>query len=433
MDKPGMFVRVLLVAGAAAVCYASLQFYLGYSDRGTAYPRHSTLRSDPLGARALYGALERVEGMTVSRNLLPLLAYTPPPGAALVLHGAQVSADPLYVIERLETWLAAGGRLVITHAPYRDGMLPWDSFEAVEEERAEHGGGKPSEEAEQEDQSRTDEDGGAEPVVADANDAESPEETARKALAENVDGVWIDERWGFRYDYAEVEAPHGEAVPVEEQAGFPATVAWWSGLYFAEPDANWTVRYTREDLPVIIERSWGQGSIVLCSDTYFLSNEAMKDARHPALLAWLIGRTNTIVFDESHLGVVQSPGIADLVRRFRFEGVLLAFLVSGLLLAWHGMSSLLPRRDRGGEDERAERGREMTAGLEALLKRSVPRSRLLSQCVAEYEHTLEPGAPRRKRLERLRDLARHAESSGMTQDEVVHTYRRMRAILSEKD
>ncbi|MBI1321089.1 MAG: hypothetical protein GC168_19365 [Candidatus Hydrogenedens sp.] len=423
MGRPGPLTR--LVAGALALTafYAALQFFMGYADQGNELPYYSSRRSDPLGTRALYGAFERVDGLKVSRNNLPLTAWTPPPGATLIVQGAAVSPDPLNMIELTERWVNEGGRLVIAHYPYRDNMMLWYRFEEDETEGEADGEGEdaPPEPA-------ADAEGETEGAEADED-----ERTSKERWADSVNGVWIDERWGFTYRVNDEVKDVRQAFSTVEYAQLPESVAWWSGLYFEEPDENWQVVFNCEDHPVIIERPWGQGSIVICSDTYFMSNEAMKKDRHPELLAWLAGDSDTIIFDEAHLGLEQAPGVAGLLRRFRFEGIVLAFIVCGALLAWQGMSSLLPRRDRVRDDDRHERGREATAGLEALLRRSVPRAGLLSQCLQEYEATLDPGSPKRSRAARARDLARHAESPGMTQEELVNTYRRIRAVLSERD
>ena len=40
-------------------------------------------------------------------------------------------------------------------------------------------------------------------------------------------------------------------------------------------------------MPVVIERQYGNGSIVLVADSFLVSNEALRSERHPRLLARL--------------------------------------------------------------------------------------------------------------------------------------------------
>ena len=41
-----------------------------------------------------------------------------------------------------------------------------------------------------------------------------------------------------------------------------------------------------------------------------------------------------IVFDQTMIGVMVSPGIMGLVRKYHFEGVIIAFFLIGLILLW---------------------------------------------------------------------------------------------------
>jgi hypothetical protein len=68
---------------------------------------------------------------------------------------------------------------------------------------------------------------------------------------------------------------------------------------------------------VVVERQVGRGTIVMASDSYFLSNEALQRDRHADLLAWLVGSGTQVVFDEAHLGIVEKPGVATLMRKYR--------------------------------------------------------------------------------------------------------------------
>lgn len=409
MDSVGIGMRLLGIAIVLGAFYAVFAVFLSYGDRGESYPPYSTLRADPLGTSAIYGALERIEGLDVRRNQMPLTAYEAPEGATMVLAGAQVSADPEAVIERIEAWVARGGRLVITHAtPPRS---PWNVF-AEEPDIAEEGEG---------------EEEGAFYVQAPEGEEEN--------LDDFVDGyaAWVDDRWGFDYEHDRDFSGPGRAYRRAADSALPEYITWGSELYFDAPADAWTVLYERDGLPVLMERAWEAGTIVMAGDTYFLSNEAMKEERHPALLSWMVGDADTVVFDETHLGVVDAPGMADLIRRFRMEGILLVFVVCGLLLVWSGASSLLPKHDRmEGTESTSERGREAMAGLEELLRRSVSKRELLSTCLAEYERTLDPASPRRKRLDRARDLVRHAEAQSLSDEEIVNTYRQVSAILAEK-
>jgi len=104
---------VLFVWGAEQVAVMPLQ-------TGEVYPRYSTLRADPLGAKALYESLAALPELDVSRLYKQRSVLDP--GTALLVLGvdagswSDISEDFLTGYERL---LQKGGRLVIAFLPAR--------------------------------------------------------------------------------------------------------------------------------------------------------------------------------------------------------------------------------------------------------------------------------------------------------------------------
>jgi len=184
-----------------------------------------------------------------------------------------------------------------------------------------------------------------------------------------------------------------------------------------------------------VERAWGAGSIVLCSDSYFLSNEAMRADRYPEFLAWLIGPNSRIIFDETHLGVSREKGVMTLIREYRLHGILFSILVLVLLFVWRSAASLAPRHDAAYERDAAEEeiGRDHTAGLNSLLRRSVPPRELLKTCYSEW---LQDHGRGRSCSSEVEAALRHVVESGKTSKpaavDIVGRYRAMCAIVKER-
>ncbi|MGA2555338.1 MAG: hypothetical protein ABSG04_03605, partial [Verrucomicrobiota bacterium] len=107
-------------------------------------------------------------------------------------------------------------------------------------------------------------------------------------------------------------------------------------------DTNWQTLYQRKGHPVIVQRAFGPGSLVLSTDSYFLSNEALRRERHAELLAWLVGPHPDVIFDETHLGVEERPGVAGLMRQYHLQGVLLALALIAALFIWRNSLPLVP-------------------------------------------------------------------------------------------
>lgn len=138
-----------------------------------------------------------------------------------------------------------------------------------------------------------------------------------------------------------------------------------------------------------MERKIGEGTLVICSDAFFLSNEALQNHRDTELLAWLIDGRQKVLFSEAHLGTQQQDRIMTLIRRYRLHGVLFGFILMGLLFVWHHGATLLPRQDlaaRPAPTSQTERSHQ--DGLDNLLSRFIPREQLLDTCLREWSQHL---------------------------------------------
>ncbi len=136
--------------------------------------------------------------------------------------------------------------------------------------------------------------------------------------------------------------------------------------------------------PVVIERSMGEGTIVLAGDSYFLSNEAMRQDRHPAFLGWLVGANHQIVFDETHLGVRENPGVGTLMRHYHLGGLIAGLLVLALLAIWKNASPLISLAEAEPLTEQIIAGKDSFAGLVNLLRRNIAPRDLLPVCVEQW-------------------------------------------------
>src|SRR5690606_37819970 len=123
------------------------------------------------------------------------------------------------------------------------------------------------------------------------------------------------------------------AARVGDREDIEPILASVSDLYFRNAAPRWKPIYQRPggstDRPWIVamEMGLGSGSIVLCSDSYFLSNEALRKHRASGFLAWLAGDRSRILFSEAHLGTQQRDRIMTLVRLYRLHGVLFAVIL----------------------------------------------------------------------------------------------------------
>lgn len=370
------------------VCVCAVAFVLGVIqlfqlrfDQGDVYPPYSSLRADPLGAMALYESLERMPDVAVrrdfsSRNQLPEERNT------TYLHLATDAHDwrwvPESMVREIEDFLARGGRMVITCEPEMTGDSLYSRARGKTSETnsptakmRKAGKLTPPEEPPQPPQPRKPGDNGDED---------------NEQFGKSIN---LQERWGFAVSYERL--PHRKddevgsvTVTNRSNAALPTSLSWHSATLFTGLSTNWHVLYARGTNAVVMELHFGRGLLVFASDSYFVSNEALLRDRQTDLLAWLIGPNRLVVFDEAHLGVVEQPGVATLMRRYRLHGLIGGIALLMGLFVWKNSFSLVPPLKRASAGN-VVAGRDSAAGFVNLLRRGISGSDILKTCYEQWK------------------------------------------------
>jgi len=395
-------IQVLAMAVAALCTVGLIRLFVLRYEAGDVYAAYSSLRSDPKGSKVLCESLNRLPGIAVTRNFRDLSQWTGlETGRTIVLAGYSLWTfryQSEEEIERLQDLAARGNRVVIALAPttMRD---PHES-DAETARKIE------------------------EVLERRRNNGRDDEEETWEDVA-SLEGSW---QLGFRFvpfaatndaRYARLTIAIGDE---EVQPRAP----WNSTAVFTDVDPAWQGVGYREDAPVMLQRSYGMGSIVLCSDSYFLSNEAMLHERNSDLLVWLLGAHNQIVFDETHLGVTVRPGVAALIRQYRLHGLVAALLALAGLIVWRSLFGLVRRPEDGPATAEVE-GKDHAEGLVNLLQQHIPSRELLSECERTW-HGSASLLPHRARARRAQVEAVLAEARNTT-----HTHRPQDAYRRVQD
>jgi hypothetical protein len=431
------FLVLLAVLLALFVLGVARLFQLRF-EAGDVYPPYSTFRADPLGTRVFYDSLDALPGFAVQRFLQSTHRLPRGRDTTLFILGADAAGMSVLSedeFESLEQFMFDGGRLVVSLIPVAaEPETPRPSEKAKKKEETSRKSKK---------NEGTDQDSGRDAGDSDKSDAEP---ARKKPFGDNEDQlrskpVSLKDRWGIRFAYRDLPRnPDGglgavKARSRERDGVRPDEIPWHTALYFEASGANWEVRYAREQKPVIVERRFGRGELVFSADSYFLSNEAMLKERQPALLAWLAGGNSLAVFDETHLGVMENPGVAALVRRYRLHGVGIGLALLAGLFVWKNSFSFVPPPDEAVREDRGDpvSGRESAAGFVNLLRRGVASSDVLGVCLNEWKRSRAHGRPD------LADRSREAEavvaaerSKPISERDPVAAYRRVSQILSER-
>ena len=254
---------------------------------GDVYPAYSSLRSDPLGTQVFYESLENLADITLDRNYRFLHSFKPEPDTTLFYLGKAVNdydVVPQELIEAFDRLSESGGRLVLSFLP-------------INQKHEENTKRK------------------NEPESQNAEKVECSEKSKEN------DPISIRNHWGIGFEFNQnLPVRDGSFLAldaVSKRRNLPASISWHSNLYFNLLDKNWQVLYSSEGRPVMVERPFGKGSLVLCADSFFISNEALRSERQPQLLVHLLGSHSNIIFDEAHFGIYKQPSVPPPIRSMK--------------------------------------------------------------------------------------------------------------------
>ncbi len=388
LKKLSIVVCLVLLAGFG---YCLLRLFNLRFETGDIYPAYSSLRADPIGAKAYYESLDRL--LVAERFYRPIGKLNAGRGTAFMAlgvhpHELRVTASE---VKELEAFVVSGGRLLIA-------MFPSVQTSAAQRRPA------------------------VPPKVPS---------TGTKELKYSP----LGEHWGFDLGYAALpptlDKAHKPAFATRKGAGpLPEKLTCHTTICFTNIDDGWRVLYERDATrPVIIERKFGDGTVVLCADSYYFSNEALLKDRQSELLAWFVGGAQRVFFDEYHLGVKETHGVATLARKYQLHGFFASLLFLAALFIWKNSSSLVPPDIGRREEVSAVAGKEAAAGFVNLLRRNIVAGDLLRVCLTEWKGSCARQVSR-SRLEKVQaiiDSENHLQSKDQNP---IRTYREIARVLA---
>jgi hypothetical protein len=461
---------VALVGLILFFCFLVRLLLLRY-ERGDIYPEYSTLRADPLGTRAYFEALDSMSSYPVSRGFRSLHREMEENPAAIFYLGFDVEDLGTFTKEdvaELDAFVKNGGRVVMTFAPKEPGARDVDDVwkkiadkkkksEAepakkntpannppakVDETPPEENNTGPQTEQEkfERDEFRREQE---EETKDNPGKHDAPVEKYQRSLAAV---------WGFGWEIHTEDAPKkpddnsysAASKPVEDkpevlaqhlyEGNVEPTVPWKSALYFVRLEPEWQRIYDAKTKPVFVRRKWGRGEIILATDSYFISNEALRNDRRPELLGLVTGPPGRILFDETHLGTEEKEGVMFLTEKFRLEGYLYGMLGVVLLFLWRNSVPLVPPRLSGphhGVIGGAVSGKDSRSGLVNLLRRNIAAADILKTSFGEWRRNATPSRTHlHDKATEMQAVLSAADSSRA--DAIVQSYHQLREITTPR-
>lgn len=371
---------------------------------GDLYPACSSLRADPLGVEAFYEALQMMPGVSVQRNYRSLSHLEKAfPHGRLTLFYLGLDEDFLTgprtgVPARLESLAKDGARIVLCFRPVSRSAWGMHS-------------------------------GNRQPLKT--------KKEIKKARTKDGSGSHPSQSAGQEWEVSAVFSPEpADGAPdrfigslKEKVEGLPPTIPLNTLLYFRTGGDSWRILYSAQERPVLLERSFGAGSIVFLADTYLLSNEAMLKSRFSGLLSWLVGSSRVVVFDEYHLGLRENPGIVSMARKYRLDYLFFGLIVLAGLFLWRNAVPFVPA-ERSEEESVYVLEMDQTEGLIGLLQRNIKADMLLGTCLEQYEKSAgQNRAGLREKILEARGKLEGSRAKG-AHHHPVETYKEIARILS---
>jgi len=398
---------ILLIMGASLflIWILNLRF-----EAGDVFPAYSSSRADPQGCKALFESLEALEGLNVDRNFRPLSKVKGTPETTLILLGLQPGEIQAVAHDHwVASFLENGGNLILGMKPFSSAPFMWEPVsdnESRDDEDPEEKKVQESENLKQDEPDKT----GEEPVGSGSEEIITKSELLPWAFT-----------CLFKPQDLEAEEDFKPLVSrLHAELHLPVVLPWRSGFYFSEPSDDWNLIYTNENGPVCMEYVQGGGRLVVLTDSYIFSNESLWEKKQAQLLIWMLGNQKQIVFDESHLGITSRTSISNLVFRYRFQGLVVGFLLLAVMFLWRNTSPLIPP-DRTNTADAPSVGKDAASGMVNLLKRSISKEDLLKTCLSEWEKTL-PAYQKGKTLHHVRRLVLEEQTRDPKQRDTVKVY-----------
>lgn len=403
MLKRPLLLLFLILLLAGVFCYAAAQLLVLRYQSGDVYPAYSSFRADPLGTKALYDALDELPEFQVERNFRPLKKLQPPQPVTLVYAGTHhQSYWTEREIQEFESLVLNGTRVVFTFYPFdqssrsereeRDQQKKKE--ERLEKEEERFGPEKPEEKKDEpakDEKTMHEKSGeGDSEKKNDSEDKKKPDAFTSKRDDGLIPFREVAKRFGFEFALLppnEDKAYQRHAFLFEPGGKLERDLTWHTALYFDKLSPEWNVLYLSETKPVVVERPYGRGSILLAADSYFVSNEALRKERHSQLLSRLFSGPKQVIFDEEHHGVSEDMGIAKLAIKYRLHGVIAGLVLIAALFVWKNVARFVPSRPDEAQDGRILAGKDMAQGFVNLLSRTIQPADILSVCVEEWRRT----------------------------------------------
>ena len=375
-NSPLKIVTILLLGGillAGAWGLYSMRY------RGSdIYPAYSSFRTDRMGVKLLYESLDNISEYSVKRNFRPLYEI-PQKDIRKTTLFVTGSLPHLFSFDEnfkeLNDFVLSGGRAIVSFTPLEDSCPDTKCSQC----------GKTIDKNKKKNNDKKKE----------AKDKASLQEKSRKDFGAKLCSI-----------------NRAMKLPTEAKATesfYLPSIQVYSKNYFKlnKDKAQWKVLFTLRGKPVIIELKYpGGGSLVLCADSYFFSNQYLAENSSAKLLLHLIGSRNNIVFDETHLGAIKSLNIVYLAKKYNLYPFIIATVITLLFFIWRSMSrpANVPKNTIITNETKDSINDFSDSSLVNMLKSNYSIRELMQACWEEFESGTSVKRISKRKYEALKNI-----------------------------
>ena len=146
----------------------------------------------------------------------------------------------------------------------------------------------------------------------------------------------------------------------------------------------------------------------------------------------MVGPSGRVLFDETHLGVEESPGVSALARKYRLHGLFAGLLLLAGLFVWKNGTSFMPPYEDGQRKQgELVTGKDSAAGFVNLLRRNLPAREILAVCLTEWKKSCSREQPKAK-LQQMQAIIDSENAKEPGERNPIQTYREISRVLSRK-
>ena len=445
-------------------------------NKGDIYPYYSSMRADAMGTKALYETFDQINDVSVKRNFDKFSKLEEPENSALVIVGSTPGLIQFCSEDKdksLDSYAANGARIVIAFRP--DSCRYCDMFNTAITKNSNEKSENTENNKNNEIKPNQDKDKDLDKKTTEKNiinEVESKDKNKDKNKDESIDKntnnkkditkeksnddkekddkekdnkkkenlckkeLTLAHKWNIKVSQIKEKISKEEqmfAFNYDEQSiKTTQNIPWRSNVYFENIGESWRVIYSFKHYPVVVERNWGQGSIVLLSSSYLMSNEALVNDRHPNVLSWLIGSKNRIIFDETHLGIQKNYGISYLLKKYNLFNILPLIILLMALLLWRNLYKFIPvsKQTSTTLKEISNNNIYGSVAMTNLLSSNVKNNKLLELCYNEWFDSIKSNYKyTNTQIEKIKQVIKNSKENSKEQNIEIKTYNKICKIL----